>query len=174
MLRLLSRSLDLLYRACGALAAAFLLLLLAVICVQVVARWTGVAVPGTAAYAGYCMATASFLAIAYTLRRGAHIRVNLLLTLLGPRRRHAEIWCLLVASALMAMFAWYAVRGTYYSWLLGDVSQDQDATPLWIPQIAMAAGAVVAAIAFIDSFLRAVFTGHTAIEGETVRGAPEG
>lgn len=171
MLRILSRSLDLLYRACGAISAAFLLLLLGVICVQVIARWTGYAAPGTASYAGYCMATASFLAIAYTLRRGAHIRVNLLLTLLGSRRRIAEVWCLLIASVLMSIFAWYAVRGTYYSWVLGDVSQDQDATPLWIPQIAMSAGAIVAAVAFIDCFVRALFTGRTAIEGETVRGA---
>jgi hypothetical protein len=35
-----------------------------------------------------------------------------------------------------------------------DISQGNDATPLWIPQIAMAAGAVVLLIAMVDDLVR--------------------
>ena len=34
-----------------------------------------------------------------------------------------------------------------------DISQGVDATPLWIPQIGMAVGAVVLAVAFLDDLL---------------------
>jgi TRAP-type C4-dicarboxylate transport system permease small subunit len=42
------------------------------------------------------------------------------------------------------------VRLAWQSYTLHDISTGSDATPLWIPQLAMAAGAVVFAIAFID------------------------
>ena len=52
-------------------------------------------VPGTDAYAGYCMAGAGFLALAHTLKRGEHIRVTLLLEHCGRRgAARLEIWSL--------------------------------------------------------------------------------
>lgn len=167
--RTLGRLLDGLYRACGVVAAGFMVLLLVIICLQMAARWTGQVFPGSTAYAGYCMAAASFLALAYTLRMGAHIRVSILLNALGRWRILAEIWCFLIAAALAVMFAYFAIRGTWFSWLLGEMSQDQDATPLWVPQLAMSAGAVVAAIAFVDNLVRAIFLGRPNIESEMVR-----
>ena len=74
----------------AAIAALFLILLLLVIVAQMAARWTGQQFPGSTDYAGYCMAAASFLALAHTLNRGAHIRVALLLSqarALAPDRR---------------------------------------------------------------------------------------
>ena len=47
-------------------------------------------VPGTDAYAGYCMAAAGFLALAHTLKRGEHIRVTLLLRAPARRARGAR------------------------------------------------------------------------------------
>jgi len=168
----ISRLLDRLYRLCGGLSALFLLAMLAVICLQMAARWSGQEFPGSTAYAGYCMAAASFLAIAYTLRSGAHIRVSLLLVALGRWRRFAEIWCLAVASFLSVQLAWFAIKATYYSHLLNDISQDMDATPLWIPQIAMSAGAVVAAICFVDNLIRAIASGKPNIQAEIVSASP--
>lgn len=169
MFQRLGRALDALYLACGVIAAGFLVVLLVIICLQMGARWTGYIIPGSTAYAGYCMAAASFFALAYTLSRGAHIRVNMLLNLLGRWRRLGEIWCLVIAAGLAIYFAWFAVKGTYWSHLLGDISQDQDATPIWIPQLAMAVGTIVAAIAFFDNLVRAVVLGRANIEAETVQ-----
>ena len=92
--------LDRLYDACGAVAAVFLLALLVVITLQMVARWSGQQFPGSTDYAGYCMAAASFFALAYALNRGAHIRVSLLLGRLGRWRRAGELWCFAIAAAL--------------------------------------------------------------------------
>ena len=55
-----------------------------------------------------------------------------------------------------------------------DVSQGQDATPLWIPQMAMAIGAVILAIAFWDNFIRVLFTGrHGVVEDAMETGKAE-
>ena len=46
----------------------------------------------------------------------------------------------------------------YWSRKLGDVSQGQDAMPLWIVQAPMAAGAVLLAICFLDNLLTLLLT----------------
>ena len=152
--------LDGLYRICGAIAALCLTGVLLIILAQIGARWLGLQFPGSTAYAGYAMAGASFFALAYTLNHGAHIRVSLLIgRLTGTARRIAEAWCLLVATGLSLYFAWYAIKAVRISRLINDISQGQDATPLWIPQLAMVAGTVVLAIAFADHLVR-LLLGH--------------
>jgi TRAP-type C4-dicarboxylate transport system permease small subunit len=146
--------LDRLYDACGVIAALFLLALLVVIVLQMLARWSGQQFPGSTDYAGYCMAATSFFALAYALNRGAHIRVALLLTRLGRWRRAGELWCFGVGSALACYFAWYAIKAVGVSYQLHDISQGQDATPLWIPQLVMAIGGTLFAIALVDRLLQ--------------------
>ena len=108
-------------------------------------------VPGTDAYAGYCMAASGFLALAHTLKRGEHIRVSLVLEHVGLRARHRlELVALAIATLLAAAFAWYSVRLAVQSWQFNDISTGNDATPLWIPQLAMAAGTLVLLVAFVD------------------------
>ncbi len=165
--RVLRSGLDALYLGAGIVAAGCIVVMLAVIVLQMAARWTGLTFPGSAEYAGYTMAAASFLAFAHTLDRGAHIRVGLVLSRLGRYRWHGEVWCFAIGSLLSAYLAWYAVRGVWWSWRLGDVSQGQDATPLWIPQIAMAAGSILLAIAFVDRLIRLLVFGEAAIPAES-------
>ena len=143
----LRKFLDYLYIAAGALAAACLVAILVLIVAQMVARWTGGVFPGAASYAGYAMAAASFLAFAHALTRGAHIRVGILLNAAGRHRRLVEIWCTGIGVVLTWFLARFAVKTAHWSWKLGDVSQGQDATPLWIPQGLWAFGAVVFAVA---------------------------
>lgn len=145
------RLLDRLYDLAGALAALALAFLLLIVLAQILLRLLAVPFPGGTEYAGYCMAAASFLALAHTFRRGAHIRVELLAQRLsGPRRRALEIAATTIAAGLAWHFAWFAVRAVRVSRLIGDVSQGQDATPLWIPQLAMAAGVILFAVALTD------------------------
>jgi len=158
--RILRRLLDRLYDVAGVLAAFCLILILVAIAVQVVARWFAVPLHGPADYAGYLMAAASFLAFAHTLNHGAHIRVGLLLNFLGEKRFWGELWCLLIASAGSAYLSWYAIKMVYWSWLLGDVSQGQDATPLWIAQMPVAVGSVILAICFLDNLVTLLLTGR--------------
>lgn len=164
------RALDRIYDSAAVLAAICLILILIVIVLQMASRWSGIPFPGSTAYAGYLMAAASFLAFAHALNHGAHIRVGLFLTALGTKRFWGELWCLVIGTAAASYLAWYAVRAVYWSRKLHDVSQGQDATPLWIPQLPMAIGAVLLAVCFADNLATLVLTRkdnirHGALEG---------
>ena len=150
----LGRALDALYDASAALAALAMVVLLAMVLLSIVSRQIGFNVPGVDAYAGYMMAGAGFLALAHTLKRGEHIRVTVLLgALKGAWRRGLELWSLAAGSALALLFAGYSVRLSWQSYRLHDISTGNDATPLWLPQIAMAAGTVILLIAFVDELV---------------------
>ncbi|MDD2926506.1 TRAP transporter small permease [Rhodoferax sp.] len=148
------KALDALYDGAAALAALFLVGLLGMVLLSVIGRQLNFYVPGTDAYAGYLMAASGFLALAHTLKRGEHIRVTLILGALSGRwKKGMEVWALAFASALTAMFAFYSCRLAWQSRSFNDISTGSDATPLWMPQIGMAVGTVILAIAFIDELV---------------------
>jgi TRAP-type C4-dicarboxylate transport system permease small subunit len=132
-----------------ALVAAFVNVALGVI-----ARLVAWDIAGLDAYAGYSIAAALFLALPQTLRRQEHIRVTLLLERLAARPRAVlEWWALGAGFALACYLAWYALRLVLQSQQMHDVSQGADATPLWIPQLAMALGCTGFALSFADALL---------------------
>jgi len=148
------RLLDALYDGAAWLAALCMVGLLAMVLTSIVSRLVHVHGPGTDAYAGYLMAGAGFLALAHTLKRNEHIRVTLLLSALrGSARRALEIWALGAATLLAALGAFYSVRLAWQSHVFNDISTSNDATPLWIPQIAMALGNTILLVAFVDEFV---------------------
>ena len=151
MRRGLGGVLDRVYLAGGVLAGLFLLSIALLVLLSIVSRLLGIFVPGLSEYAGYAMASSSFFALAYTFGAGGHIRVNLFLgKLTGSRRRAAEIWCLAAGSFFACYLAWFSVKMVRVSHMLGDISEGSDAMPLWIPQIGMAAGSVLLAVALVD------------------------
>jgi TRAP-type C4-dicarboxylate transport system permease small subunit len=150
----LRRALDGLYDGAAVLASLFMIGLLIMVLLSVLGRQLHFNIAGIDAYAGYMMAACGFLALAHTLKRGEHIRVTLLLSALhGGVRRAFEIWSLGAAVFLSLLSAWYGCRLSWQSYVFHDMSTSNDATPLWIPQLSMAAGSVILAIAFIDEFV---------------------
>jgi len=136
--------------SCLAMVAAFGTVLLGVVAREV--RWE---IAGLDAYAGYAIAAALFLALPATLLHGDHIRVTLLLERVPAKLRGAlEWWCLLAATGLSLYIAWYAVRLVWVSYVTHDISPGADASPLWIPQIAMALGCVGLALSFAHALVR--------------------
>ncbi len=151
---LLRRILDNLYDGAAGLAALFMVGLLIMVLLSIFGRQLHFNVPGVDAYAGYMMAAAGFLAMAHTLKQGEHIRVTLLVArLAGAWKRRLELWALFAACGLSALMAFYSCRLAWQSRAFHDISTGNDATPLWIPQLSMAVGGVVLAIAFIDEFV---------------------
>lgn len=148
------RFLDFLYDGAAWLAALAMIGILLMVLLSIVSRYLGFHVPGTDAYAGYSMAAAGFLALAHTLKRNEHIRVTMVLgRLSGKARRALEIWALSAAVLLSGLFAYYSARLAWVSREFNDISTGNDATPLWIPQIAMALGAAILFVAFVDDWL---------------------
>lgn len=166
------KALDTLYLASGVLAALFLVAIALVVLAQVVAniisklsQWItgeamGLLVPSYADFTGWFLAASSFLALAYTLRAGGHIRVELLIQGARPAvRKVIELWCCAVGLVASAYFAWWAASLTLESWQFGDVSFGMVPMPLWIPQSGMTLGLIVLTISFADEVVR-ILTGR--------------
>ena len=151
---MMRRFLDALYDGAAALAAVFMVALLVMVMLSILGRQLHFNLAGVDAYAGYTMAGAGFLALAHTLKQGDHIRVTLLISALkGGWKRGCEIWALFAASVLALLSAVYSGKLAWQSYTFHDISTSNDATPLWLPQISMAVGTLVLAIAFIDELV---------------------
>lgn len=164
----LRRALDTVYTSAGVVAAGFMLAVLGLIIVQMVARWSSLTFRGAPDYAGYCMAGASFFAFAYALNRGAHIRVSIVLNALGSKAYWLDVFCFLMGSVVSSYLAWYAVKAVLWSKRFNDISQGQDATPLWIPQLSMAIGSVLLAICFWDNLIQLLIKRRSNVVNESV------
>ncbi|MFM7285110.1 MAG: TRAP transporter small permease [Betaproteobacteria bacterium] len=147
------QALNRLYDIAAVLAAMFLVILFFTVLLTIASREFHWGLRGLDAYAGYFMAACGFLSLAHTFKRNEHIRVTLFLGMAKGRARFwIEVWALGASSVLVALFAAFSVRLVMQSIEFKDISTSMDATPLWIPQLAMALGTVIFAIAVIDEF----------------------
>lgn len=126
------KMLDKVYLVSGVIAACFLISILLIIVAQMVARWSSTPFPGSTDYAGYAMAATSFFALAYTLTRGAHIRVSLFLNLNDWTRFWLDAFATLVAAIIATYFARFAIKTTILSEMINDRTQGQDQVPEWL------------------------------------------
>lgn len=143
--------LDCLFEGAGYLAGLFMIATLLAVLSSIFGCMNPLfELHGADAYAGYCMASSAFLALASTLRRGEHIRVSLIIDRLSPAAyRLVDIFCHFFALAIATAMGWYSLRLVSQSLEYKDISTGLDATPLWIPQLGMAIGTSVLALAFL-------------------------
>lgn len=164
--------LDGLYTFTLALAAACLVLIFVLVGAQICGQIFdtalrlsgyppyGFLIPSLAEIGGYLFGAASFLALGATLKRGAHIRVTMLLGAVPSRvRRIFEIWALLAGFAVAVYAAWSLGQLAYFSWKFGDVSSGLLPIKYWIPQSAMTLGLVTLCVALFDEFVETLRKG---------------
>lgn len=146
--------LDKVYKFSGLLAAMFLALIGVLVVAQIVGRLVGVLIPSADDFARLSMAASSFLALAYTMRQGVHIRVKLLIDRLRPGpARAVEIFCLLCGTGLMGYFSYYCVDMVRDGILFPDYTIGLIPIPKWIPQVGMTIGVILLFISFVDDLL---------------------
>jgi TRAP-type C4-dicarboxylate transport system permease small subunit len=159
--------LNRIYDSAAALAALFMCAMLVMVLMSIIGREINFHIRGTDAYAGYCMAASGFLALAHTLKKGEHIRVTVLISQFkGGWLKGIELWALGMATLLACLMAYYSIRLSWQSYTFHDISTSNDATPLWIPQIFMALGTVVLAIAFIDELILEILGKRVALSSD--------
>lgn len=158
--------LDRLYAFCGALAGVFLIAIAVLVIWQIVGALIGKPPRAADEFAGWAMAASAFLSFPYAFRRHEHIRVTLIAqNLKGAARRAADLWALGTGLFLASYFAWFSVKMTWQSWGLNDMSQGLVPVPMWIPQMGMAVGAAVFAVALADTFIE-VLRGGCLVDGD--------
>lgn len=102
---------------------------------------------------GYLLAAASFLALAGTLKAGAHIRVTMVLSALGEGARYyVELWAFGFTAFAAGYMTWQFANFSWVSFSFNEVSSGVVRVPLCYPQAAMALGAAILTVALIDEF----------------------
>lgn len=158
MLRQISDGLDRLYVWCGYGAGVLLVLLCSLILYSVAGRLLDLYLGGVNDFAGYIMATSTFMALSYTFRTHGHIRVGLVIQkFTGAARRGLETLCLIIMAGATWFLAFYIIRLTYFSYIFNEKSEGADATPLWIPQVPVSVGSLLFAVAVTHSLVQMLF-----------------
>ena len=144
MLKSLDNTLNKIYKFSGYIAATFLILVAVFILIGISSRIFGFYIRGLAEYSGYCMASASFFALAYTFVEGGHIRITLFLEKLsGTKRKFIEIWCLSLASFFSGFLSFYFIKMLIISYKFQERSEGADEILIWIPQTSVAIGSTI-------------------------------
>lgn len=155
LVHLLDRVLRPIYRQFVYVAAFFLIAICVLILTSVISRQLQANISGINEYAGFCMAAATFFALAHTFAEGRHIRVELFLGMVGPRMAYwLNVLCYTFASALTLYLTFFLFRLAHVSFILHEKSQGIDATPLWIPQSALMFGSGLFAISCLHGLAR--------------------
>jgi TRAP-type C4-dicarboxylate transport system permease small subunit len=148
------RGLDALFNAAGALGAAAVFAVFALMIVASVGRFAGWRVGGINDIVSWLTAAASFFAMAHAFKHGDFVRVTLLLEKLPPRARHGlEAMSLLVATVAVGYLTWWAARFTWESYAFNDIAGGLIVIPIWIPQMSFVLGAVLLLLAVLDELV---------------------
>ena len=154
MLDSLNNNLNKLYRFSGYVAAIFLILVAVFILIGISSRIFGFYIRGLAEYSGYCMASASFFALAYTFVEGGHIRITLFLEKLsGLKRRIVEVWCLSIGTFFSGYLAFYFIKMLIISYKFQERSEGADEILIWIPQTSVALGSTIFFISVLHQLI---------------------
>jgi TRAP-type C4-dicarboxylate transport system permease small subunit len=149
------KGLHRLYFASGLLSAASLVLICALIIAQVVARNLGSTVRDAEEFAAWAMAAAGFFGLPYALHCGSHIRVSAVARFVPESLHHAmEVLASIIGVLLAAYLAWYCNAFVIESFRFHEVSQGLVPVPMWIPQVPMALGSILLAVAFVERLVR--------------------
>lgn len=147
---------DAISRAGGTIGAALIVVVLAVTTVGVFSRYVlSRPILGVDEGTGFLVVAIVMLGAAEALRRGDHIRIDLVLDAAGPRlRRLMELWsytAVLAFAVLLFRTAWHTVT---FSHSFGAYSDGYLAVPLWIPQSALLVGAFLLALQALAGLIR--------------------
>jgi TRAP-type C4-dicarboxylate transport system permease small subunit len=131
-------------QACGVLAALAIVAILVIVCVETVLRQFQSSLLVTDEIAGYLNAAAIFLGLAWTLREGGFIRVEILYDRTTGSLRQAIRWLIvLTAAAFTAVLLWVCARHVIYAFDRDTRAVSVIDTPEWIPQSVMVLGLAV-------------------------------
>lgn len=143
--------LDKLYLCAGALSGICIIAICCIILARVIGRWLGIEAPSSDDFAGFLLAAATFLGLAYTFREGGHIRVSLFTSRLpAVVNKLIERVILSLGCGLILYLCWQLIYLVYESYIFDELSSGYIAVPLWLVQLPLAVGMVLFSIAIID------------------------
>jgi TRAP-type C4-dicarboxylate transport system permease small subunit len=136
-------------KAAAALAALSLLALFLVGLAEIVLRtFAGYSLPISLEYSGYLVAASFLLGSGWTLNQGRHVRLSLFKQSAALDRLSDAVAFALALALSFGLAAW-----AWGSFIQHQVSYYPSATPLWIPQSALALGALVLSLSLLKRLM---------------------
>ena len=156
MLNQILKAIDTAGRWMGTLAVASILGIAILITFEVISRWLlDKSITFAWEYSSYFFSTSVFCGAAFTMRTGGHVRVSMFNGLAGPRTRYAmELVSTLLGAGISIFVAYAMIFFAWRSFVQGSVSPTINATPLVIPQGAIALGLLMLALQMIARVIR--------------------
>ena len=137
--------------------AVFTFLMTLLITVDVIGRAFGMPTYVAVEMSGYMLIGIVFLGLAYTMRKGKHIKITLLTDRFPPRMRQLlEIAALFVALVFIGWFAWSTFGPAKVNFVLKITSLTIVGTPLWIPYGFIAVGLGMLAVELMAELIREI------------------
>jgi TRAP-type C4-dicarboxylate transport system permease small subunit len=101
---------------------------------------------------GYILVVAATWGLAYTLRTDSHVRIDVLLPYMPPRLRAlADLLASVVMAGFASLFTWRIWILVEDSWETGIRSSTYLLMPLWVPEVILAVGFGLLALAAVLS-----------------------
>lgn len=141
----------------GISGAVFIFLMTLLITVDVLGRAVGVPTYIAIEMSGYMLVGIVFLGLAYTQRKGGHIKIIMLTSKLSPgKRKLLEIATLVVALIFIGWLAWATLGPVMQNYILKATSLTMVRTPLWIPYGFITVGLVMLGIELMIELIKAI------------------
>ena len=138
------RAVALISNVCGFLSGLAVIAILILICCEIVLRQFRSSLLVTDEIGGYLNAAVVFLGLAYTLRNGGFIRVEVVYDTLGERWKRMAVWTFVIISTIFVGVLFYVAIGHItYAFVQDTRAVSVLETPEWIPQSAMVLGLAV-------------------------------
>lgn len=158
MISKLLNLIDVISRWAGVFAVILVCGIAVLIVAEVFSRWVlGISLSFAWEFSAYFFAVSVFCGAAYTMRTGGHVRVALFRGMLNERGNHIMD---IVATLIGAGVAWFTsysmIQFAWRSFERGSVSPTIDATPLVIPQAAIAFGITLLALQLLARLIRLI------------------
>lgn len=143
-------------RALGALASVLLLALLALMTVEVVARYAfGRSTLMADEYGGYAMTWMTMLGAVHLLRADRHLTMTWVLDKMSPAGRNAAgLVAALVGLGISVVFLYATATLVWTSWRFHTKSIQPSGTPLAWPQLVLPLGYLLLCVAYLEEILR--------------------
>jgi TRAP-type C4-dicarboxylate transport system permease small subunit len=150
------RGLGWLVTGANGISAVFVLVLMILVIADIGGRYLfNRPVPMTYEVGAFMMVFVVFLAMAYTQRAGAHIRVEFLTLRLPPRARMIlDIVSSILGTLLYATIAYQGFTWAWTSWEVGDYIAGLINIPRYPSQFVVPLGAAILCLQFIADIVR--------------------
>ncbi len=157
------RTVCMLSKLCGIVAALMLLISVVVVCHMVIVRYVlQESSYWQTEFVTYMLIAATFIGSPYVLLTRGHVNVDLLPMYLGPRARfYLALFAYLVSFIFCLTVAWFGALQWYKSWDNRWYSDTIWEVRLWIPYMAMPIGFTVLSLQYVVDII-SLLTGREA------------